>query len=149
MTRPLFDLHALVNANFVHTNVQGATIENLSADPEIEIRTDFMTTPVARNSNGNIVFTKETEVQSNERGEFRDEVFMIDLYIYYESLVKVDDATINAIKSELRRVLNVNNFSSARSWEWLVKSSDYNGVPHIGRIDMTIQSTKADVSATA
>ncbi len=149
MTRPLFDLHAYVNTNFDHTNVAGATIEDLSADPEIEIRTDFMTNPVARNNNGNIVFTKETEIAPNERGEFRDEVFMIDTYIYYESLVKVDDATINAIKSEIRRILNVNNFSSARSWEWLVRASDYNGVPHIGRIDMTIQSSKADVSATA
>ncbi len=143
----MFDLHALVNANFDHTNITGATIENLTADPEIEIRSDYMTAPVARNSNGNIVFTREDEADALELGENRMVIYFIDGFIYYESLVKTDDATIKAIKDEMRSVLNVNNVSPSRAWGFYMKPSTYNNVPHIGRIDFTIRAIQTDVGA--
>ncbi|KKK88593.1 hypothetical protein LCGC14_2741560, partial [marine sediment metagenome] len=119
MTDALFDAVTDMVAGFVHTNVAGATIENLAANPTIVDLDAFNELTGDADVNGYIVYVDESEGQAKELGEFRHEVYFLDGFIMYDSLVKNTSATIMAIKAEMRREMNVNNNSSSRTYERL------------------------------
>ena len=149
MTDALFDAVTDMVAGFVHTNVAGATIENLAANPTIVDLDAFNELTGDADPNGYIVYVDESEGQAIELGEFRHEVYFLDGFIMYDSLDKNTSATIMAIKAEMRRVMNVNNNSSSRTYERLFMpvSNAYNGNHGLGKLDFVVQATKTDVSA--
>lgn len=150
MTDPLFDAVTDMVANFVHTNVAGATIENLAADPTIIDLDAFKELTGDASVNGYIVYIKQTPGQDIELGESRHEVYFLDGFILYESAVKNTSATIMAIKAEMRRVMNVNNNSVSRTYKRLFKTGGgYNSNHGLGKLDFLIEVVKTDVSAIA
>ncbi|KKK70040.1 hypothetical protein LCGC14_2928000, partial [marine sediment metagenome] len=122
MTDPLFDAVTDMVANFVHTNVSGATIENLAEDPTIVDLDALNELTGDSDVNGYIVYVNESEGAAIELGEDRHEVYFLDGFILYDSLVKNTSATIMAIKAEMRRVMNVNNNTQPRTYQRLFQS---------------------------
>ena len=151
MTDPLFDAVTDMVAGFVHTNVAGATIENLAADPTIVDRDDFKDLTGDADVNGYIVYTDLSPGRDIELGENRHEVYFLDGFILYDSLVKFTSATIMAIKAEMRRVMNVNNNSPSRTYQRLFqpKANEYDGNHSLGVLFFSIRVVKTDVSAIA
>ena len=148
MTDPLFDAVTDMVANFVHTNVNGATIENLAADPTIVDLDAFDELTGDASVNGYIVYVDWSEGAAVELGEDRHEVYFLNGFIMYDSLVKNTSATITAIKAEMRRVMNVNNLSTSRVYQRLFQSgSKYNGNHGLGKLDFVIRVIRTDVSA--
>lgn len=149
MTDALFDAVTDMVANFDHTNVAGGTIENLVADPTIVDLNAFKNLDGDADVNGYIVYLTESEGQAIELGEFRHEVYFLDGYILYDSLVKDTSATIMAIKAEMRSVMNLNNNASPRVYERLFMpvSNAYNGNHGLGKLDFVVKATKTDISA--
>jgi len=146
MTRAMFDLMTDTSSDFVHTNVAGATIENLTADPSIEVElregSDY-----TNNTNGRILFTNEDRGTSLERGEVRHKVYLITGRIEYQSITKKDDATIWSIQAEMERGYNVNNLSASRTYRRTFESAEYNNDAIYGVIDFILKVIEFDVSA--
>lgn len=151
MTDPLFDAVTDMKAGFVHTNVAGATIENLAADPTIIDRDAFKELTGDGDVNGYIVYTDISQGADIELGEFRHEVYFLDGFILYDSLVKNTSATIMAIKAEMRRVMNANNNSTSRSYQRRFQpiANEYNNNHGLGVLNFFIRVVKTDVSAIA
>lgn len=149
MTRAMYDLQQYVNTNFDRTNVAGATIEDLAGKPIIEIENDE-NTDYSYSVNGRIVFQTEPRGASIFLGDIRHKVYFVSGMIIYDSKIKKDDATIQAILDEMESNLNVNNNSTSRSWRWTVDiPTDYNNMPQNGIIEFTIKSIKLNESAIA
>ena len=148
MGRVMFDLMTDTASDFDHTNVAGATIENLAGDPtiEIELREGANYT---NNINGRIVFEREPRGTSLERGESRHKVYFIEGRIEYQSLTKKDDATIWSIQAEQERGYNVNNNSTSRTYRRTFESAIYNNDAIYGVIEFIIKVIETDVSAIA
>ena len=150
MTDALFDALTAMKAGFVHTNVAGDTIENLAADPTIVDMDALKELTGDSDVNGYIVYVKQTPGQDIDLGEARHEVYFLDGFILYDSLVKNTSATIMAIKAEMRRVMNVNNNSVSRTYKRLFKTGGgYNGNHGLGKLDFIIEVVRTDVSAIA
>ncbi len=148
MTDPLFDAVTDMVANFIHTNVAGETIENLAADPTIVDLNAFKELTGDADVNGYIVYVDWSEGTAIELGEFRHEVYFLSGWILYDSLVKNTSATIQAIKAEMRRVMNVNNLSTSRAYQRLFQSGSKSDGNHgLGKIDFVIRAIRTDVSA--
>ena len=147
MTRVLFDIKEIANTNFTFGNVAGATIENLTAKPTIEVERTFLRAPPVNNVNGRIIFTQALSARNIERGPSRDKLWFVDGYIQYDNVSKFDDATINAIFAELESVYNVYN---AAINTYLVLDSaapGYNEDPVNAMYDFTLEVTELGVSA--
>lgn len=144
----MFDIITLAKT-FVHTNVAGALIEDLTTDPTICSYYDYGKADNTQNTNGYIVFHDEEETQPDDFGPTRHENYFIRGFILYNSLTLLTSATIMAIKAELRRIFNVNNASTNTYLVKFVVPTRYNGNPENGRIDFNLKVSKIGVSAIA
>ncbi|KKL87410.1 hypothetical protein LCGC14_1935030, partial [marine sediment metagenome] len=146
MTDPLFDAVTDMVANFVHTNIAGATIENLAADPTIIDFDALEELTGDADVNGYIVYKDWSEGTAIELGEDRHEVYFLTGFIMYDSAILNTSATITAIKAEMRRVMNVNNNSVSRTYQRLFQpGSRYNGNHGLGKLDFVIRVVRTDV----
>ncbi len=134
---------------FDHTNVTGATIENLTADPTILSRYDYVKSTDAQNANGYIVVDSADEGNSDEFGPSRNENTFFRGAILYNSLVKLTSATIYAIKAEMKSLLNVNNAAINDYYYRFVSGGKFNSNPELGVLTYVVEGSKIGVSALA
>ena len=134
---------------FVHTNVAGATIENLSADPTILSRYDYVKSTDTQNPNGYIIVDTAEEGSPDEFGPSRNENYFFRGSILYNSLVKLTSATIYAIKAEMRSLLNVNNSVINDYYYKFIAGTKFNGNPEQGVLTYVVEGSKIGVSAIA
>ncbi len=149
MTRPLFDLQQQIFNDYVHTNINHATVENHTADPDIVIERTVLRTPVSNNTNGRIVFVNCEPANNIELGPSRHKVWFVDGYIQHQNVTIFDDATLLAMKAEMERVMNVYNTTIAVYTYIFVSSLGYNQDPSLAMYDFTIEVTQYGVSALA
>lgn len=136
--RPIKDLKTLL-ATFVHTNVNG-----LTADPSIRILGDDEPDAIA---NGEIVLTQQSSSSPINFGSKRHNNYFIDGYISFEDAS--DDQTIIEIVDEMTSLMNVNNISSSKTYEFQFEMTSYNANYIIGQIDFIISAKELFVSAIA
>lgn len=134
---------------FVHTNVAGTTIENLTADPTILSLYDYNKSTDVQNVNGYIIVDTAEEGNPDEFGPSRNENYFFRGSILYNSLVKLTSATIYAIKAEMRSLLNVNNAAINDYYYKFVSGTRFNGNPEQGILTYVVEGSKIGVSALA
>ena len=134
---------------FVHTNVTGATIENLEADPTILSRYDYVKSTDTQNANGYIIVDTAEEGNPDEFGPSRHENYFFRGSILYNSLVKLTSATIYAIKAEMRSLFNVNNAAINDYYYRFISGTNFNGNPELGVLTFVVEGSKIGVSAIA
>lgn len=106
----LEDLKTLLTNNFIHTNITSVT---LTADPAIVYRKNLSITTYP--GNGLIILEKENLVRIETAGNYRIEVYAIDMTLMYDSSTS---AGIKEILDEIDRVFNANNDDSSRSFDY-------------------------------
>ena len=147
MTRALFDLQQKIFNNYVHTNINHATVENHTAAPDIVIERTVLRTPVTNNTNGRIVFVNCEPANNIELGPSRHKVWFVDGYIQHQNVTIFDDATLLAMKAEMESVMNVYNTTISTYTYIFVSSLGYNQDPSLAIYDFTIEVTQYGVSA--
>ncbi|MCK5616036.1 hypothetical protein KAR91_79975 [Candidatus Pacearchaeota archaeon] len=134
---------------FDHTNVAGATIENLTADPTILSEYDYVKATDTQNANGYIVVQTAEEGSPDEFGPTRHENYFFKGFILYNSLTKLTSATIYSIKAEIRSLMNVNNIGINDYYYRFVSGTNFNGNPEQGVLEFAVEGSKIGVSAIA
>lgn len=114
----------LLVAQFDHTNVGGGT--ELSADPQIVLKNDIDLSG-GHPGDGLIIITKERLVRTAQSGNYRDDVYNLEIVIVYDS---ADSDLLKSILEEIETVINANNLSISRTayyqiiYEWNTSESD-------------------------
>lgn len=104
------DFVTLVTANFDHTNVG-----TIAADPTIALVSKYAGTSFP--DNGLILVDDETLSRNDKRAGYRQEFYTLSVTLQYKS---TDTTVIKAILTELDRVLNANDVSPTRSYEYQI-----------------------------
>ncbi|KKM88569.1 hypothetical protein LCGC14_1257420 [marine sediment metagenome] len=138
-TRPIKDLHTEFNTNFTFGNVSG-----LSAKPSIRIVGDADATDL---SNGEIVLSRQSSASPINFGSKRHELYFIDGWIYING--KTSDVTISEMMDELTRLMNINNDSSGKTYDWQFEQTDYNANYQEGQMTWIISAKELYPTAIA
>jgi hypothetical protein len=119
-------------ANFVHTNVTG-----LTGDPSIRMIGDDP--PSSNPANGEIVLKRQHRGTPIVYATHRYNRFLVTGEVVYFKAGGSSDQTINEMMAEMIRLLDANNESPTRSYDFEVIDEDYNGNYEAGVINFTAE----------
>ena len=140
--RPMFDLLTTLKT-FDHTKVT-----SLIGDPNIYIIGD--NDPTTSEVDGEIVLSTQRSSAPINFGSKRHELYFIDGWIRYSSPdITKTDQTISEMMDEMTRLMNINNNSSAKIYDWQFEQTDYNANYQEGVIEFIISAKELYVTAIA
>lgn len=134
------DITSVTEAGFDYTNVTGLSGRPTIRKGGVLDSDDYLT-------DGEIVVIKETEIPPRNLGENRDEKYLLTGFIFFAGAT--GDRTINEMKAEVRRLMNVNSDDPTRTWYFEFRNTDFDLDYTLGKIMFQVDAIQVLVTAIA